>query len=103
MNKNLNNTANLVDPRVRYDLQGLTFDCEYCGVNNKQYHAKQKYCCEPKTCMWDHKGIEHGPRECTDCGCVDDVPLSGRGYRCRVCREFRLNPDRTDLKRRSTP
>lgn len=95
-----NNQQVQPDPRVPHHKQGLTFNCKGCGKENTQYHPKHVYCSEPATCMWDHKGIEHGPRECSDCKCVDDVPLAGWGYVCGICKKLRVNPTRTDVTRR---
>ena len=96
-----NNQNTKPNPRIPHHKQGLTFDCKHCGKENTQYHPKHVYCSEPATCMWDHKGIAHEPRECSGCHCIDDVPSQGKGYVCRICKMFKQNSTRTDVTRRT--
>lgn len=89
------------NPRVHHHEQGLTCDCRQCGKEFTQFHNKHVYC--SGVCMWDHKGIAHEPRTCNDCGCTDEATTQGKAYVCDSCRKFRINPQRTDTKRRRQP
>lgn len=93
-----NNQGVIPNPRQHHHVQGLTCDCKGCGVEFTQYHDKHVFCSD--VCMWDHKGIKHSEHKCSGCGCVDDVAVHGSGYVCRNCKMFKLNPKRTDVKRR---
>lgn len=90
----------LADPRKHYHTQGFTCDCKHCGVEFSQYHDKHVFCGE--VCRLDHKGVAHHLQTCNDCGCVDDVANKPRGYVCDSCHKFRLNPERTDMVRRTS-
>jgi hypothetical protein len=88
------------NPRRPHHIQGLTCDCKQCGEEFTQYHDKHAYC--SPLCMWDHKGFSHKPRTCGGCGSIDEATTEGQGYVCSTCRKFRVNPSRTDVKRRQT-
>jgi len=98
--KKWTNKQNIVPNRlVHHHEQGLTCDCKQCGTEFKQYHNEHVFCSGP--CMWDYKNIKHEPTKCNDCECVDDVAVHGKGYICVSCKMFRLNPQRTDITRRT--
>lgn len=86
------------NPRKHHHEQGLTCDCKQCGEEFTQYHDAHVYC--SKKCHWDYKGVKTSDHTCNSCGCTDNVPNPGKGYRCESCRKLALNPERNDVTRR---
>lgn len=81
--------------------QDLTCDCRNCGVEFTQYHRGHVMC--SKECSWEKRGANVVDMACTDCGCTDRAPHNNLGYCCDTCKKLRLNPDRTDVTRRTPP